>query len=371
MSRPHLRIVAIVLFVVAYAVEIAYATAPKHVAYPVAVGLHHYGIAALPSSWIVRACLLVQLVALALLVPFRALAAHASTTFKAKRSATVKAYMSGSESFGRRIHANEARLTDLEHRVAADVAARVQAALAVERRLLADAEAALAAERSHVADVITGWQNEIVAHRLERELGPAPVAPPALSVTAAAAIGESLRIAALQPVGAAAPPRRAPGGAAAAAIGESLRIAALQPVGAAAPPRRAPGADDSLTSIQGAPMSIISESAPELVTNDSAASSAEQLSIPPSFKAPLATLAAAILAVIKSKGAPAALTILATYNVKIEAFLADAAMKKSPVLGYLVQEFGGEIVSALGGEEAALLLSLELYLAADVAKLSA
>ncbi len=118
-------------------------------------------------------------------------------------------------------------------------------------------------------------------------------------------------------------------------------------------------------------MSIISESAPELVTNDSAASSAEQLSIPPSFKAPLATLAAAILAVIKSKGAPAALTILATYNVKIEAFLADAAMKKSPVLGYLVQEFGGEIVSALGGEEAALLLSLELYLAADVAKLSA
>jgi len=340
-SRPHLRIVAIVLFVVAYAVEIAYATAPKHVAYPVAVGLHHYGIAALPSSWIVRACLLVQLVALALLVPFRALAAHASTTFKAKRSATVKAYMSGSESFGRRIHANEARLTDLEHRVAADVAARVQAALAVERRLLADAEAALAAERSHVADVITGWQNEIVAHRLERELGPAPVAPPALSVTAAAAIGES------------------------------LRIAALQPVGAAAPPRRAPGADDSLTSIQGAPMSIISESAPELVTNDSAASSAEQLSIPPSFKAPLATLAAAILAVIKSKGAPAALTILATYNVKIEAFLADAAMKKSPVLGYLVQEFGGEIVSALGGEEAALLLSLELYLAADVAKLSA
>jgi len=340
-SRPQLRITAIVLFVVAYAVEIAYATAPKHVAYPVAVGLHHYGIAALPSSWIVRACLLVQLAALALLVPFRALAAHASTTFKAKRSATVKAYMSGSESFGRRIHANEARLADLEHRVAADVAARVKAALAIERRLLADAEAGLAAERTRLADLVTGWESAFVAHRLERELGPAPVAPPAISVTAAAAIGES------------------------------LRIAALQPVGAAAPPRRAPGADDSLTSIQGAPMSIISESAPELVTNDSAASSAEQISIPSSFKAPLATLAAAILAVIKSKGAPAALTILATYNVKIEAFLADAAMKKSPVLGYLVQKFGGEIVSELGGEEQALLLSLELYLAADVTKLSA
>jgi len=341
MTWSPLRIAAIALFVIAYAVEIAYATAPKHVAYPVAVGLHHYGIAALPSSWIVRACLLVQLAALALLVPFWTLAAHASTTFKAKRSATVKAYMSGSESFGRRIHANEARLADLEHRVAADVAARVKAALAIERRLLADAEAGLAAERTRLADLVTGWESAFVAHRLERELGPAPVAPPAISVTAAAAIGES------------------------------LRIAALQPVGAAAPPRRAPGADDSLTSIQGAPMSIISESAPELVTNDSAASSAEQLSIPPSFKAPLATLAAAILAVIKSKGAPAALTILATYNVKIEAFLADAAMKKSPVLGYLVQEFGGEIVSALGGEEAALLLSLELYLAADVAKLSA
>lgn len=339
MSRPHLRIVAIVLFVVAYAVEIAYATAPKHVAYPVAVGLDHYGIAALPSSWIVRACLLVQLAALALLVPFRALAVHASTTFKAKRSATVKAYMSGSESFGRRIHANEARLADLEHRVAADVAARVKAALAVERRLLADAEVAIAAERTRLADLATGWESAFVAHRLERELGPAPVDPPAISVTAAAAIGES------------------------------LRIAALQPVGAAAPPRRALGADDPLASLQGEPMSIISESTPEVVSE--AASPAEQISIPPSFKAPLAKLAAAILAVIKSKGAPAALTILATYNVKIEAFLADAAMKKSPALGYLVQEFGGKIVSELGGEEQALLLSLELYLAADVTKLSA
>ena len=116
-------------------------------------------------------------------------------------------------------------------------------------------------------------------------------------------------------------------------------------------------------------MSLVSESTPEVVSE--AASPAEQISIPPSFKAPLATLAAAILAVIKSKGAPSALDIMAKYNVKIETFLADAATKKSPMLGYLVQNFGGEIVSFLGGEEASLLLALELYLAADVAKLSA
>lgn len=336
MSRPQLRITAIVLFVVAYVVEIAYAMAPKHVAYPVAVGLHHYGIAALPSSWIVRACLLVQLAALALLVPFRALAAHASTTFQTKRSATVKAYMSGSESFGRRIHANEARLADLEHRVAADVAARVKAALAIERRLLADAEAGLAAERTRLADLVTGWESAFVAHRLERELGPAPVAPPAISVTAAAAIGES------------------------------LRIAALQPVGAAAPPRRAPGADDSLTSIQGAPMSIISESSPELV-----GAAPESLNLAPvvdELRAPVAQLLNALFMAAKEKGAPALLDLLGKANVKVEALIEQAAAHQNPAFGALAHMLSGEVIQFLGGEENAAMIAVEAIAASTIAK---
>lgn len=334
MSRPHLRIVAIVLFVVAYAVEIAYATAPKHVAYPVAVGLDHYGIAALPSSWIVRACLLVQLAALALLVPFRALAAHASTTFKAKRSATVKAYMSGSESFGRRIHANEARLADLEHRVAADVAARVKAALAIERRLLADAEAGLAAERTRLADLVTGWESAFVAHRLERELGPAPVAPPAISVTAA--------------------------------IGESLRIAALQAVGAAAPPRRAPGADDSLASLQGDPMSIISESSSELV-----GAAPESLNLAPvvdELRAPVAQLLNALFMAAKEKGAPALLDLLGKANVKVEALIEQAAAHQNPAFGALAHVLSGEVIQFLGGEENAAMIAVEAIAASTIAK---
>jgi len=335
-SRPQLRITAIVLFVVAYAVEIAYATAPKHVAYPVAVGLHHYGIAALPSSWIVRACLLVQLAALALLVPFRALAARASTMFKAKRAATVKAYMSGSESFGRRIHANEAQLADLEHRVAADVAARVQAALAVERRLLADAEAGLAAERTRLADLATGWESAFVAHRLERELGPAPVAPPALSVTAAAAIGES------------------------------LRIAALPPVGAAAPPRRAPGADDSLTSIQGAPMSLVSESTPE--ANGMAPESLNLAPIANELRAPVAQLLYAIFSAAKDKGGPALLEMLAKANVKVESLIEQAAVRQNPALGALAQVLSAEVISFFGSEEKAALIAVEAIAAAELAK---
>ncbi len=320
MSGPQLRITAIVLFVVAYAVEIAYATAPKHVAYPVAVGLHHYGIAALPSSWIVRACLLVQLAALALLVPFRALTAHASTTFKAKRSATVKAYMSGSESFGRRIHANEARLADLEHRVAADVAARVQA------------------ERTRLADLATGWESAFVAHRLERELGPAPVAPPAISVTAAAAIGES------------------------------LRIAALQPVGAAAPPRRALGADGSLTSLQGEPMSIISESTPE--ANGMAPESLNLTPIANELRAPVTQLLYAIFSAAKDKGGPALLEILAKANVKVESLIEQAAVRQNPALGALAQVLSAEVISFFGSEEKTALIAVEAIAAAELAKLA-
>jgi len=333
-----LRVAAVALFVVAYAVEIAYATAPKHVAYPVAVGLHHYGIAALPSSWIVRACLLVQLVALALLMPFRTLAAHVSTTFKAKRSATVKAYMSGSESFGRRIHANEARLADLEHRVAANVAARVQAALAVERRLLADAEAGLAAERTRLADLVTGWESAFVAHRLDRVLGPAPapVAPPAISATAAAAIGES------------------------------LRAAALQPVGAAAPPRRASGADDSLTSIQGAPMSLVSESTPEVV-----GATPESLNLAPianELRAPVAQLLNALFMAAKEKGAPALLDLLGKANVKVEALIEQAAAHQNPAFGALAHVLSGEVIQFLGGEEKAAMIAVEAIAASQIAK---
>ena len=342
MRPTPLRIAAVALFVIAYAVEIAYATAPKHVAYPVAVGLHHYRIAAVPSSWIVRACLLIQIVALALLMPFRALWAHASTTFKAKRSATVKAYMSGSESFGRRIHANEERLADLEHRVAADVAARVEAALAIERRLLADAEATLAAEQTRVADVITGWQNEIVAHRLDRVLDrvlvptPAPIPSPAISATAAAAIGES------------------------------LRIAALQPVGAAAPPRRAPGADDFLTSLQGEPMSIVSESTPE--ANGMAPESLNLAPIANELRAPVAQLLYAIFSAAKDKGGPALLEMLAKANVKVESLIEQVAVRQNPALGALAQVLSAEVISFFGSEEKAALIAVEALAAAELAK---
>ncbi len=161
---------------------------------------------------------------------------------------------------------------------------------------------------------------------------------------------------------------------AAAVIGRAIADAAAAgalTVDAAASQRRDDLAGGSLnTPLQGEPMSVITTSDPEPEIS-SVSESAESLSLPsiPTVVAgPLKQLLNAALAVAESNASKLT-PIFASENLKVEDLIVAAVKKQNPLLGDIVGALGSDIVSFLGGEEAAAVIAVEALLAAEIAKI--